>query len=137
MLTPQQFREKQARRLKGAMEDMRLGVNNVTEAPTAKAAQKQEKMLANLTQAVNDGKWKRGLLSVSNEDWKEKMLNKGLPRVAAGIDAAAAKVEDFASKALPYIAAGQAQVDKMPDLTLEDNIARSNAMIRHMSKFQK
>lgn len=137
MLNAQQYREKQARRLKASLEDMRSGVNAVTESPTAKAAQKQDKMLAGIQDAVTSGKWKAGLLRVTTEDWKAKMLTKGVGRVAQGIDEAADKVEDFASQFLPHVAAGQAAVEKMPDLTLEDSIARSNAMIRHNAKFRR
>jgi len=37
-VTPDEFVEKHARRLKGAVEDMRRGVEKVTSAPTAAAA---------------------------------------------------------------------------------------------------
>lgn len=137
MLTPQQYQEKQARRLKGSLEDMRLGVQGVTESPTAKAAAKQDKMLANLQESVSKGKWKAGLLRVSTEDWKQKMLEKGVGRVAAGIDASAEKVVDFASKFLPHLAAGVSAIEKMPDLSIEDSIARATAMIRHNAKFSR
>ena len=136
-LTPAEYQEKHARRLKGATEDMRLGVEKVTESPTAKAAEKKDKMRANLNKALDSGKWERGLKRVSLEDWKRQMTEKGIGRVAAGIDGAAAKVTAFASELLPYQDTLKAGIKKMADITLEDNINRMTTFIRGMAKFQR
>jgi len=136
-LTPAEYQEKHARRLKGATEDMRLGVEKVTESPTAKAAAKKDKMKANLTKAIDSGKWERGLKRVTLEEWKTQMIDKGVGRVAAGIDGAAAKVTAFAAELLPYQDSVKASITKMPDITLEDNINRMTTFIRGMAKFQR
>jgi len=136
-LTPAEFREKHARRLKGSMEDMRIGIGAVTEAPGKKAAAKADKMKANLVRAVEDGTWARRVGAVTLEDWKGKMLEKGLSRIPQGIDAAASKVEDFAAQLLPHTDKVKEMVSKMPDLTLEDNISRASKAIREMAKFSK
>lgn len=136
-LTAQEFQEKHAARLKNAVEDMRKGVEKVTESPTKKAAAKKDKMLANLTASINNGKWERGLNNVSLEDWKTKMLDKGIPRVAAGIDAAAGKVQAFASEFLPHLDNVQAKIKNMPDVTLDDNINRMTTAIREIAKFKR
>lgn len=134
-LTPAEAREKHARRLKGATEDMRLGVEKVTEAPTLKAAAKKDKMKANLNKSLDNGKWERGLKRVSLEEWKRQMVDKGVGRVAAGIDGAAAKVESFYAELFPFQDALKEQIKKMPDITLEDNINRMTTQIRGMAKF--
>ena len=136
-MTSQQFREKHARRLKGAIDDMRRGIENVTEAPGVKAAAKSDKMLQNLQEAISSGKWADRVKSVSLDDWKNKMISKGLPRVAGGIDASAAKVEEFAEQLLPYVDSVKKSIAPMPDLTLEDNINRMVAFSRKMSQFKK
>ena len=136
-VTPDQFVEKHARRLKGAVTDMQRGVERVTEAPTAKAAKKVDKMRTNLLAALDSGKWARRLESVSLEEWKDKMVSKGIPRVAAGIDAAAPKVKAFAEELLPHIDRIQNEVKKMPDVSLEDSINRMVAFTRGMAKFQR
>lgn len=136
-VTAAEFREKHARRLKGAVEDMRRGVENVTESPTAKAAKKVDKMRTNLLKSIDDGKWVKGLERVSLEEWKDKMINKGIGRVAAGIDAAAGKVEAFASELLPHIDKVKAEIQNLPDTTLEDNIQRMVTFTRGMAKFQR
>jgi len=136
-VTPEEYAEKQARNLKASTPDIRRGVERVTEAPTQKAAQAQDKMLARLTEAVQSGKWARGLNRVTLEDWKGQMLNKGVPRIAAGIDAAHDKVVSFASELLPFQASLQSTVTRMPDLTLEDNIGRAAEWMRGMAKFKR
>jgi ElaB/YqjD/DUF883 family membrane-anchored ribosome-binding protein len=136
-LTPAEYQEKHARRLKGAIDDMRRGVENVMQSPTAKAAAKADKMRANIVASIDSGKWAAGLNRVTVEEWKSKMIEKGLNRVASGIDGAADKVTAFASELLPHIDKGVDQVKKMPDLTLEDSINRMTTFIRHMSKFKR
>jgi len=58
-VTPAEFVEKHNRRTKAALEDLRRGVEAVTEAPGAKAAAKADKMRANLLEALDSGKWQR------------------------------------------------------------------------------
>ena len=136
-VTADEFVEKHARRLKGSIEDMRRGISKVSESPTDKAADKAEKMKMRLVAKIDDGTWASRLRSVSLEDWKSKMLNKGLPRVSGGIDAAHDKVKDFASQLLPAIDAAVSKVKSMPDLTLDDSINRMTSFTREMAKFRK
>ena len=136
-LTATEFQDKHARRLKAAVEDMRKGIDKVTESPTEKAASKQDKMLTNLTAAVNNGKWSAGLKRVSLDEWKRKARDIGVNRVAAGIDAAKDKVVAFAEELLPYIDRQKAQLASMPDVTLDDNINRMNTFIRGMANFKR
>lgn len=136
-VTPEEFAEKHNRRLKAALPDMEAGLKKVTEAPTAKAAAKQDKMKQRLLAKIDDGTWASRLKAVTLEEWREKAVSKGIPRVSAGIDAAQSKVRDFAAQLLPHIDAGKAAIEKMPDITLEDSINRMATFIRHMSKFKK
>lgn len=136
-LTAQEFQEKHARRLSAAVEDVRKGIDRVTVNPCEQAAAKQEKMLANLTMSVNDGRWAAGLKRVTLEAWKDKAKNVGVARIPAGITAAKAKVIAFAEQLLPHIDAGSAKLKVMPDITLEDNIQRMTTFIRHMADFKR
>ncbi len=136
-VTADEFVEKHARRLKGAVDDMRKGIERVSESPTAAAASKKDKMRSNVNAALDSGKWERGLRRVSLEDWKGKMINKGLGRVASGIDEAAPKVRAFAADFLPFLDNVTSAVRKMPDTTLEDSINRMNAQIRGVSKYSR
>lgn len=133
-VTPEEYAEKQARRLKASVEDIRHGVEGVTTSPTAAAAGKQAKMLANVQESINSGRWAASLKAVSLDDWKGAMVEKGLPRISGGIDAAHDKVVKVAAKLLPIVDAAAAKVKGMPDLTLEDSIARASSFMREMAK---
>lgn len=136
-VTPEEFAEKHNRRLKAALPDMEAGIKKVSEAPTVKAAQKQEKMKQRLVQAIDSGVWANRLKAVTLEEWKEKAVSKGVARVSAGIDAAKDKVRDFASQLLPAVDAARAKIANMPDITIEDSINRMATYIREMAKFRK
>ena len=136
-LTPQQFAEKWQRRLQSAAPDITNGINRVDVSPTEKAATKQAKMLQNLTESVQSGKWAAGLRRVTLADWKKAAVEKGVPRIAQGASGAAGKVANFASQLLPFQDTLSGQIKSMPDLTLEDSINRMTTWVRGMSKFSR
>lgn len=136
-LSPTEFQEKHARRLKGSVEDVRRGIDRVTENPCEKAAAKQDKMLTNLTAAVQSGKWAAGLKRVPLDKWKRQARDVGVNRIAAGIDAAKEKVVSFAEVLLPHIDRGQEKIKAMPDVTLDDNINRMTSFVRHMAEMKR
>lgn len=136
-LTASEAQEKWARRLKGSIPDIEAGVDRVTEAPGKKAAAKADKMLAGITEAVRDGTWGRRVAAVTLEEWKGHMKNKGVGRIAAGVDGAAAKAEDFFAQLFAYQDSIKSELDRMPDLTLEDSISRMTKWVRDMAKFSK
>lgn len=136
-LTPQQVAEKHIRRTKAAVEDMRRGVEAVTVAPGAQAAAKQEKLIQNWNAAIQEGRWAKRVASVSLDEWKRKMIDKGSNRVAQGLDASAGKIEAFFAELIPFQNDLASKIAKMPDLTLEDSIARATAQIRGMANFRK
>jgi len=136
-ITPQEYATKHARRLKASVEDIRTGVSRVTESPTAKAAAKEDKMLAGISEAVHSGKWRRGLLRVTLEEWKAKTLEKGIGRIAAGIDAAHDQQVDFATQLFAFENSLLGKIATMPDLTLEDSISRATEWIRGMATFER
>ncbi|MEM4721443.1 MAG: hypothetical protein QXT73_05220 [Candidatus Methanomethylicaceae archaeon] len=136
-VNPQEFAEKWARRLAAAGPDIQRGVTRVDKAPTEQAAAKKDKMLTNLTNAIQQGKWESGLRRVTLADWKRAMAEKGLARISQGVQTAQPKMAEFANQLLPYQDSLRAQIETMPDITLEDNIARVNAWIRGMAKFKR
>jgi len=133
-VTPEEFSEKWARRLKGATTDIRRGVERVTEAPTAKAAAKVEKMKAKLIEAIESGRWEAALRMIGLDEWKSATLEKGVGRISAGVDRATPKMTKFGSWLLSRIEAAQGKIKDMPDVTLEDSINRMTTFIREMAK---
>lgn len=136
-MTSQEFADKWQRRLQAAAPDIQRGIQRVDTSPTEQAATKQDKMLANVTAAVQSGKWAAGLRRVTLGDWKKATIEKGLPRISAGVATAGPKMADFASQLLPFQDTLKSQIASMPDLTLEDSINRMNTFIRGMSKFKR
>ena len=136
-LTPEEFQEKHARRLKASLEDIRRGINLVTENPAKKAIAQKDKMRANLTESIDSGKWEKGLAKVTVDSWKKDMLEKGVNRIAGGIDRAKEDVIDFATQILPYIDEAKSKIKTMPSTTFEDNIERMTAFSRKMHDFKR
>lgn len=134
-VSPEAAQAKWLSRLSGASQDIINGVNGVTTAPGQAAAAQSQKWLANVTAAAD--KWKRNVGSVSLEQWRQYMLNVGVPRVAQGAQAKQAKFGQFAAQFFPHLEAGIAKVKGMPSTTLEDNINRAVTMMRHNAQFKR
>tara|TARA_Y100000310_G_C20490456_1_gene718911 strand:- start:465 stop:896 length:432 start_codon:yes stop_codon:yes gene_type:complete len=136
-LTPKEITAKHAKRLRESAEEIRTGVNRVTESPTEKAALKVDKMRAKIIESIDNGKWARRLRDVSLEQWKKAMLDKGIGRIPAGIESAAPKVEAFYAELMPHIASVKKDLEGMADITIEDSILRMATFIRGMAKFER
>lgn len=136
-LTPEEASKKQVRNLSNSVEDIRRGVNAVTDSPTEKAANAQDNYVAGIQRAVADGKWQRGLRRITLQQWKDAFLNKGLNRIAPGAQAAQGKVEAFYREFFPHIQSAQDEVDRLPKATLEDSITRMTTFIRRMAEFKR
>lgn len=135
--TPQQVAEKWQRNLSASGQDIQNGVNEVRINPAQQAVAQQAKMRANVLAAIDSGKWADGLNRVTLDSWKRAMLQKGLPRITAGATEAQPKVQAFMTQLLPYQATLSAQVEAMPDLTLQDSINRMVAWVNGMAQFRR
>lgn len=113
---------------------IREGIEAVTVSPTQSAANAADRTLAKIIQSFQDGTWAAQLKKVSLEDWKASALNKGLQRIAAGVEAASPKQAQMAQKLLAAVDATLTEVAKTPRGDLEANISRSATMIRGMAK---
>tara|TARA_Y100000310_G_C20121725_1_gene551773 strand:- start:74 stop:514 length:441 start_codon:yes stop_codon:yes gene_type:complete len=132
-LSPTDITSKWQKRTKAAVPDAIAGVDRVTESPAVGAIAKQDKMRQNLLRSIDDGVWAAGLGKVTLSEWKATTKAKIQQRLSGGVDAAQAKRGRFdtwlagrLNGVLPTIAA-------MPDLTLDDSIARATALMQHMA----
>lgn len=132
-VTPDQAAAKWAQRSAAATEDVRNGVQNVREAPGKAAARAKDLWLQRITASAD--KWARRVSAVSLEDWQRAMIDKGIPRIATGTQAAIPKMTAFMNEFLPFVDQGAAQVRAMPKGNVEAGIARAAAMIRHNATF--
>jgi len=135
-MSASEAQSKHARRLKASTEDIKAGVNATSEAPSLKAVAKQDKMRENLLAAIDDGTWAARLGKYTLSQWKSDMINKGVGRISKGIDEAAPKVTAFFNALLPVAYAISDEVKGMPDMTLDDSVARAETAIRRMAEFR-
>ena len=136
-VTPEEGARKLIDRARAAAPHIAEQVRKVTVAPTEAAAQKIDKMRTNVIKAIDDGKVERGLRRVSLSDWQSAMINKGVPRITQGLEQAETKIVEFNREFYPHLERVQAEVDAMPDTTLEDNIARAVHNIRRNAEFTR
>lgn len=134
-LNPQAVADKWASRVQGSTQEVINGVNAVTQAPGAAAAAQADLWLAKVT--ASKDKWRNNVGKVTLSEWKDKMLNVGVGRIAAGAQANKPKMAAFMTQFLPHVEAGAAMVKSMPKMTLEDSVQRAAAMIRHNASFKR
>lgn len=133
--TPEQIAQKWSNNLAAAAPYITAGVNAVTVAP-GQAAARQVDAWINGVQAARQ-KWQTRVASVSLQDWQQAMINKGVPRVASGAQAAQPKMAQFLGEFLPFQERVTQQVRSMPRGSLEAGIARAVAQIRGTAQFQR
>ena len=135
-MTASEVQQKHAKNLKASSSEIIAGVNATSEAPSAKAVAKQDKMRENLIASIDDGTWAARLGKYTLQNWKSDMINKGVGRISKGIDEAAPKVTAFYNALLPVAYAIRDEVKAMPDMTLDDSVARAETAIRRMAAFK-
>lgn len=132
---PRRVAEKWKRNLSASTEDIRAGVDAVTEAPGMAAVRAQERMLRNLIEAINSGRWADAVGAVSLDEWKKAFKDVGIPRITSGATAGQPNMEAAMRELLPAIEAIQAELDRQhPRGDLEANINRSAEFARRMSR---
>jgi len=132
-LSPDKISGKWNRNLKHSVPDILIGLDGVTEAPAQKAIEKQDKMLANLTESVRNGTWAKRLGEISLEDWRKNTKEKVQQRMAGGVDAAMTKRKKFDSYLVSELNAVLPEIAGMADMTLEDSKARVGKLMDHMA----
>ncbi|RLB83711.1 MAG: hypothetical protein DRH24_06445, partial [Deltaproteobacteria bacterium] len=109
----------------------------VTEAPSKKAIAAKERMKARLIEALDKGKWERGLGKYTLEQWKADMKEKGIPNISRGIERARDKLIDFYGQLFPYQDALKKKIEEIEKVDIEDSIRRVETWIRGMHAFEK
>jgi hypothetical protein len=136
-LNATEFADKLITRTRQAQSDYVKGIQRTTVNPAAEASKASAKWQQKVTSSEARDKFTRSLSRVSATDWQNAAINLGAPRLSQGIEAARPKIEAVAGPLLSHIDAGVSKVKGMPSVTLDDNLARSQAFIRHMAEFGK
>lgn len=138
MPTAQQAAANWATGMSNSGDKMRASVNAVNQSPMEAAAAAADRMLMGIQRAVQTGKWQAALRAVSLTQWKDAMLNKGIPRIAQGATTAKPKFQAFMQNFLPYLQQGVDQLNsQIPRGDLETNIQRAAFMARFNANFGK
>ena len=124
-------------RLKSSQNEIREGVTNTKKNPMELAAAKSDKWINRLNEAHQSGRFAARLRAVPIERWRANTIEVGIPRIAAGVDKAKGDMEKFFAQLLPYQENLKTEVDRMPDVTLEDSIARMTTFVRGMAEFSR
>lgn len=113
------------------------GIQSTQVDVVARAVQAQGKMLANVTQAVQSGRWARGLQNVGTQGWKAAAVAKA-NNYSTGINASKGKYDAAMQVWGPRIDAASASVQNMPNNSFADSLARMNAFATqlHNAKLQ-
>ena len=123
--------KKQIDRVSVAGDDYVAGIDAVSEAPTAKAAEKADKYLKRIQEAVDY--WKKRLSQVSLEEWKSITKAKA-DRFPDGVRKSEDKIRKFVSSWQPILADIQRAVKALPDMTDAD---REKRMIENLRRLKK
>lgn len=134
-VTATQAAAKWASRLQASTTEITQGVQAVTVAPGQLAAAQKQAWLQRTTAAAD--KWAARVGAVSLQDWKDKMINVGIPRISQGATANQPKVAAFMTDFLPFLDNGVQQVKAMPKVTLQDGIQRAVAMINYTATYKR
>ena len=130
MKDPNTSAQKWATNLSGAGTTITNGVNAVTVAPGTLAAAQKAAYVQNT--AASADKFAANSQKVTLNEWQQATINKGVPRIAAGAQAAEPKMAAFLTKALPVI---NSIVKALPPRgSLQQNLQRSNQFCTQMSQ---
>lgn len=135
-VTPEQFAERWGTGLTGSIERMRTGVEAVTVAPGVSAAAKADKWHAAISRQDTKDKWKARVGAVPLDVWQQAMINKGLNRIADGVENATPKMEVYGAKLIAHQNRLLSEMDQLADITLEDSIKRMTYWVRGMAKLE-
>lgn len=131
--TPDQIAADWAARVGQSTDKITRGIQGVTSAPGQAAARQKGAYVQNV-QASAD-KWAANTSRVSLSEWQQAAISKGVPRVAAGAQAAQPKMAQVMAQLLPHIEASRQGLP--PRGNLEQNIQRAADFARKMSTFRK
>lgn len=133
MPSPNDAAAKWAQNLGAAQTRYTAGVQAVTTAPGQLAAQASDRYISGVQQSLP--KFVANSQAVTLQAWQQATVNKGAGRLASGATAAQPKMQGVFTQLFPYIA--QVQGSLPPRGDLEQNIARSAAFQRGMSRFTR
>ena len=112
------------------------GVQNVKTAPNAKAAAALPRWIASVNSKAVQDKFVANNNAVTLQSWQAATTQYGVPNLSRGATKGATKYSTFAAKFYPYLSQGLAQIQAMPNITLQDRIAKSVALMNYNAAYK-
>jgi hypothetical protein len=88
---------------------------------------------------MTDGKvqdrWAKNVAKVPLEDWKKDMIDKGIPRISAGLDRSKEKIADFGDKLIAFQKGAKAEFDKIRPITIDEAADKASKWVKKMGEF--
>lgn len=132
---PQTVADKWVQRASAASQDYAQGVAQTDKDPTALAAANGARYIQGVQDAYNSGKWARRLQQVGKAGWQQAVASKGVANYGTGVNASRDKFAQAIGPVLQAVAAGQAKVNAMPNVTAAQRDARALAFIQYMRQW--
>jgi hypothetical protein len=135
-MTGADFQALHAKNLKAATDEIRKGVDAVTVSPGQQAAAAKDVYVAKMTSAEVQDRWAKNVSKVNLDDWKNKIKNKGIGRISAGLDEAATKIQDFGDKLIAFQKSALPAFNSRRPLTVDDAAQKAADWIKKMGEFK-
>lgn len=136
-LNPSTVADQWASNLGASTQKIQRGIQGVTANPAQAAAAAVGTWVARITDPATQAKFVASLNRVTLQDWQNAAIQKGLPRISSGAQAAKPKFTAFLQQFLPYVQNVQSQVKAMPNASLQDRIARMVQNVTLLSQFKR
>jgi len=111
-----------AERMRQSTQKITDRVNAVTEAPGIAAARKKDLWVANVAAAKE--KWATKVAAITLDEWKTRMIQKGIPRIATGAMDATGKFELYLNKLFPILRSIMEQLPAREKGNIANNLRR-------------
>lgn len=135
MKDPTLSAQKWATNLVASAPSIKAGVQAVTVSPGQLAAAQADVWLANLQ--ASRQKW-IDRVKVPLDVWQSATIDKGIPRIQGGANAAIPKVQQFLTTFLPHVERGVQQMrSQIPRGSIEQNIQRAVFMMRWNATYNR
>jgi hypothetical protein len=121
--------EKWARRVGQAAPDYEAGVKETDKDWSREYENASARMQAEITKALSEKRHIAGAKAVGHSGWQAKTLAKGPGRWTEGVSGATGDYQNAMSNVLSKIAAVKAEVDKMPDTTIDQRAEKARQYI--------
>jgi|SaaInl7_150m_RNA_FD_contig_21_72560_length_815_multi_21_in_0_out_0_2 hypothetical protein len=132
-LTGQEVAEKYARNMQNASQDIIKGVETTQKSQSKNAIAAKDKMTQNFNAAMAANKYEEGLTKSGDDKWRRNLINKGVPKIAIGIQTNMPEIVEAMTK---VVAVGE-EVKRMTSAMPKNSMADSLARVQRSMEIQK